>query len=59
VFYLAGFGIGAMAGMSAFAAGLGLIAVHFGRTHQRRYRNLLYASSAGALMIGGVWLFGR
>ena len=59
VFYLAGFGIGAMAGMSAFAAGLGLIAVHFGRTHQRRYRNLLYASSAAALMIGGVWLVGR
>ncbi len=57
--YLAGFGVGAMAGMSAFAAGMGLVAVHFGRSHQRRYRGLLYASSAAALVIGGFWLVGR
>jgi hypothetical protein len=56
--YLAGFGIGAMAGMTAFAAGVGLIAIRFGSDH-RRYRGLLYASSAAALVIGGFWLVGR
>jgi hypothetical protein len=54
ILYLAGFGAGAMAGMSAFAAGVGLFAIRFGR-----YRGLLYASSAAALVIGGVWLVGR
>ena len=58
VLYLAGFGIGAMAAMSAFAAGMGLlIAIRVGST-QRRYRGLLYASSAAALVIGGFWLVG-
>jgi hypothetical protein len=55
--YLAGFGIGAIAGMSAFAAGMGILSVRLGR--RRRYRGLLYASSAAALVIGGVWLVGR
>ena len=54
ILYLAGFGAGAMAGMSAFAAGVGLFAIRFGR-----FRELLYASSAIALVIGGVWLVGR
>jgi hypothetical protein len=58
ILYLAGFGVGAMAGMTAFAAGVGLIAMRFG-SDQRRYRGLLYASSAAALVIGGVWLVGR
>jgi hypothetical protein len=57
--YLAGFGVGAIAGMSAFAAGMGLLSARFGRNHQGRYRGLLYASSAAALVIGGVWLVGR
>lgn len=56
--YLAGFGAGAVAGMSAFAAGLGLLSVRFAGNH-RRYSGLLYASSAAALVIGGVWLVGR
>ena len=56
--YLAGFGVGAMAGMTAFAAGVGLIAIRSGNDH-RRYRGLLYASSAAALVIGGFWLVGR
>ena len=58
ILYLAGFGVGAMAGMTAFAAGVGLIAIRFGTDH-RRYRGLLYASSAAALVIGGFWLVGR
>ena len=57
-FYLAGFGVGAITGMSAFAAGLGLLSLRFG-TNPRRYRGLVYSSSAAALVIGGVWLVGR
>jgi hypothetical protein len=58
VLYLAGFGVGAIAGMSAFAAGMGLLSVRFGN-NQRRYRGLIYASSAAALVVGGFWLVGR
>jgi hypothetical protein len=57
--YLAGFGAGAIAGMSAFAAGMGLLSVKFVRHNHRRYSGLLYASSAAALVIGGFWLVGR
>jgi hypothetical protein len=53
VLYLAGFGAGAIAGMSAFAAGMGLLSARLAG------RSLLYASSAAALVIGGVWLVGR
>ena len=56
--YLSGFGAGAIAGMSAFAAGLGMLSVKFAGNH-RRYSGLLYASSAAALVIGGFWLVGR
>lgn len=59
VLYLGGFGIGAIAGMSAFAAGMGRLANRFGRHNQRRYSGLLYASSAAALVIGGFWLVGQ
>ena len=59
ILYLGGFGIGAIAGMSAFAAGMSLLAVRFGRNQHRRYSGLLYASSAAALVIGGFWLVGR
>ena len=52
--YLAGFGSGAIAGMSAFAAGVGLVSIRLGSL-----RGFLYASSAAALVIGGVWLVGR
>jgi hypothetical protein len=56
--YLGGFGAGAIAGMSAFAAGIGLLSIKLGGNH-RRYSGLLYASSAAALVIGGFWLVGR
>ena len=54
ILYLAGFGVGAIAGMSAFAAGVGLASIRLGQ-----FRGLLYASSAAALVIGGVWLIGK
>lgn len=59
IVYLAGFGVGAIAGMSAFAAGIGLLSICLGGNQHRRYRGVLYASSAAALVIGGFWLVGR
>lgn len=53
--YLAGFGGGAIAGMSAFSAAMGLISRNVPHRHSG---SLLYASSAAALVIGGVWLIG-
>lgn len=56
--YLAGFGVGAIAGMTAFSAAVGLLSSRMGRQH-RRYSGLLYATSAAALVVGGVWLVGQ
>ena len=56
VLYLAGFGAGEVAAMSAFAAVLGLLTTRFSRRHSS---SLLYASSAAALVVGGFWLVGR
>lgn len=58
VLYLAGFGLGAIAGMTAFSAAVGLLSSKFsGRS--RSYSGFLFASSAVALVVGGVWLVGR
>jgi len=59
ILYLAGFGIGAIAGMTAFAAAIGLLSHRLGRRHPRSYSGLLYASSSAALVVGGFWLVGR
>jgi len=53
--YLAGFGLGAIAGMTAFSAAVGLLSSKLNR-QSRSYSGLLYASSAVALVVGGVWL---
>ena len=58
VWYLAGFGLGAIAGMTAFSAAVGLLSSKLNR-HSRGYSGLLYASSAAALVLGGVWLVGQ
>lgn len=58
VLYLGGFGLGAIAGMIAFSAAVGLLSSKLNR-HSRRYSGLLYASSAIALVVGGVWLVGQ
>jgi hypothetical protein len=52
--YLAGFGAAAMAGMSAFAAGIGAMSFRVG--DRSRW---LFASSAAALIVGGYWLAGH
>ncbi len=54
--YLGGFGIGAVAAMTAFAAIVGVVARTAGRRSQHAYRGMLYACSASALIVGGVWL---
>jgi hypothetical protein len=54
--YLAGFGIGAIAGMTAFATVMGMLSHRLGRHHPRSFSGLLYASSFAALVVGGVWL---
>ncbi|MGH9221274.1 MAG: High-affinity nickel transporter [Vicinamibacterales bacterium] len=54
--YLTGFGAGAIIGMTAFSAILGLLSSRFSRRHSS---GLLYASSAAALVIGGFWLVGQ
>lgn len=59
ILYLTGFGIGAIAGMSAFAAGVGRLSARLGRQHPFRACGTLYASSAAALVIGGFWLAGH
>lgn len=57
VLYLAGFGLGAIAAMTAFSAAVGLLSARLDR-RSRRYSGVLYASSAVALVVGGVWLVG-
>ena len=54
--YLAGFGAGAIIGMTAFSAVMGLLS---SRLSHRHSSGLLYASSAAALVIGGFWLVGQ
>lgn len=56
--YLGGFGLGAILGMTVFAAVMGLAASGLGRSHTRNVSRLLYVSSAAAVIVGGVWLVG-
>ena len=56
IVYLAGFGAGAIVGMTAFSAALGLLSA---RMPRRQSHGLLYASSAAALVVGGFWLVGQ
>lgn len=56
--YLAGFGLGAIAGMTAFAALVGVASTRGGRSRVARARGLLRLSSAAALVVGVVWLVG-
>ena len=54
--YLAGFGAGAIGAMTAFTAALGAVASSAGRSSQSVRQAVLYAASAAAVVVGGVWL---
>lgn len=54
--YLAAFGGGAIAAMTAFAAVIGSVASVSGRSDATVRRTLLYATSLAAVAVGGVWL---
>lgn len=54
--YLGGFGAGAIAAMTAFSAVLGSVALAAGRSNQAVQQAILYAASAAAVVVGGVWL---
>lgn len=56
--YLGGFGIGAVAAMTAFAALVGFVAGGAERRSLGAYRGMLYACSLSALLVGGFWLVG-
>jgi hypothetical protein len=56
--YLGGFGLGAVAAMTAFAAIVGALAVRTGRRSTRHFGTMLYACSFSAFVVGGFWLIG-
>ena len=54
--YLGGFGAGAVAAMTAFAAVIGSVATASGHSHASVRRTILYATSLTAVAVGGIWL---
>jgi hypothetical protein len=56
VSYLAGFGVGAITGMTVFAAVVGVVSVRAGRRGAVAHRTMLYACSLSAFIVGGFWL---
>jgi len=56
--YLAGFGTGAIGAMTAFSAVLGAATRVAGTSGRSVRQTVLYAASATAVVVGGVWLLG-
>ena len=57
--YVVGFGLGAVAAMTAFSSALGLVAARVGdRRGGRAYQAMLAAFSGAAVVVGGYWLIG-
>jgi hypothetical protein len=54
--YVAGFGLGAVAAMTAFSSALGLVAARVGDRGGRAYQAMLAAFSGAAIVVGGYWL---
>jgi hypothetical protein len=54
--YLSGFGVGAVLGMTAFAAVIGRVAASASRRGINTYRGMLYACSVSAFLVGSFWL---
>jgi hypothetical protein len=56
LFYLAGFGLGAVIAMTIFAAVVGILAMRAGRRSRHAFQTMLYACSLSAFLVGGFWL---
>ena len=56
VLYLAGFGIGAVLGMTVFSTAIGALASVAAKSGVNAYRGILYACSIAAFVVGSVWL---
>jgi hypothetical protein len=54
--YVVGFGLGAVAAMTAFSSAFGLVAARVTAGGRRAYQALLASSSAAAILIGAYWL---
>jgi hypothetical protein len=54
--YVVGFGLGAVAGMTAFSSAFGLMAAQVTARGLRAYQALLASFSLAAVVIGGYWL---
>lgn len=54
--YLVSYGVGNVAAMTLFAAAVGLVSNRVSDGGTRVYRQLLYACSAIAVLVGGLWL---
>jgi ABC-type nickel/cobalt efflux system permease component RcnA len=54
--FLAGFGLGSIVAMSAFAAAVGAVSAGAGRRSAAAYQGLVYACAIGAIVVGGFWL---
>ena len=54
--YVVGFGLGAVAAMTAFSSAFGLVAVRVTARGTRAYQALLASFSAASILIGGYWL---
>jgi hypothetical protein len=54
--YVVGFGLGAVAAMTAFSSAFGLVAARVTARGRLAYQALLASSSAAAIAIGGYWL---
>lgn len=57
--YLGGFGIGAVAAMTAFAAVIGAVSAASASSGGTVRNTLLYVTATAAIVVGGVWLFAR
>lgn len=54
--YVVGFGLGAVAAMTAFSSTFGLVAHRITARGQRAYQALLASFSLAAVLVGGYWL---
>lgn len=54
--YLASYCIGTIAGMTIFSCAVGAIAARSSARHWKTYQGLMLATSAAAIIMGGIWL---